>query len=153
MTKVYIIGALKNLEIPKIGIAIRNLGFDAFDDWWSASEDADDWWQAHERQKNRSYRDALYGHHATCVFEFDHKHLDAADAGVLVMPCGRSGHLEAGYLAGQKKPVFILFEGEPDKYDVMYRLLTRNIKTLGGVYFNLNELLEGIDKHFTGNRA
>jgi hypothetical protein len=31
-----------------------------------------------------------------------------ADACVLVMPCGRSAHLEAGYFVGAQKPLFIL---------------------------------------------
>ncbi len=43
-----------------------------------------------------------------------------ADAGVLLMPCGRSAHLEAGYFVGAGKPLHvILSDGEPE---LMYRM-------------------------------
>jgi nucleoside 2-deoxyribosyltransferase len=39
--------------------------------------------------------------------------MEWADACVLVLPCGRSAHLEAGWFAGKGKPVFVLtFDGE-----------------------------------------
>lgn len=38
----------------------------------------------------------------------DKQAMDKADCCVLVLPCGRSAHLEAGYMAGQGKPVFTL---------------------------------------------
>ncbi len=53
-------------------------------------------------------------------FVNDKNALDWADCGVLVMPCGRSAHLEAGYLAGQGKVVHvILSDAEPE---LMYKL-------------------------------
>lgn len=118
---IYLIGSLRNSEIPQIAIQLREAGFDVFDDWWSASPDADDWWQAHETLKGSSYREALYGPHATCVFEFDRKYLYQADIGVLVMPAGKSGHIEYGHLTGRGIPCYVLFDQEPQRFDVMYR--------------------------------
>lgn len=48
--------------------------------------------------------------------------LDWADACVLVLPCGRSAHLEAGYCAGQGKVT--IFYLHPDKFEpeLMYLL-------------------------------
>lgn len=44
-----------------------------------------------------------------------------ADAFVLVMPCGRSAHLELGWVCGAKKKTYILFsDGEPE---LMYKLV------------------------------
>lgn len=43
-----------------------------------------------------------------------------ADACVLVMPCGRSAHLEAGWFIGARKPCLILLsDGEPE---LMYKM-------------------------------
>jgi len=136
---IYLIGSLRNPEIPKIANKIREHGFEVFDDWWSASEDADDWWQHHEAGKGHSYKEAIYGHHADCVFSFDYKHLNRADIGVLVLPAGKSGHLELGYMIGRGKPGFILFDEEPGRFDVMYRFAT-------DVCFSIEELVKGLNK-------
>ena len=53
---------------------------------------------------------------------------------MLVLPAGKSGHLEAGYLIGQGKPVYILLAGEPERFDVMYNFAA-------GVYTSLDELI------------
>jgi hypothetical protein len=43
---------------------------------------------------------------------------------VLVLPCGRSAHLEAGWAAGSGKPVFFLML-EPNEPELMYLLGTK----------------------------
>ena len=52
----------------------------------------------------------------------------------MVMPAGKSGHLELGYMLGQGKKGYILFDKEPDRWDVMYQFAT-------GVFFNKEELI------------
>jgi hypothetical protein len=42
-----------------------------------------------------------------------------ADTGVLVLPSGRSAHLEAGYFNGAEKDLFILMV-EPQEPELMY---------------------------------
>lgn len=140
---VYIIGSLRNPRIPVIAQALRTAGYDAFDDWWSASEDADEWWQEHERKRGRTYQEAINGWHAKNVCAFDEYHLDRSHAGVLVMPAGRSGHIELGYLKGQGKPNFVLFEGQPERFDVMYRLG----KGSWGVHFNVESLIAALKEY------
>jgi hypothetical protein len=63
------------------------------------------------------------------------------DTVVLCMPAGKSGHLEFGYCCGTGKRGFILFDQEPERYDVMYRFA---IESGGDVCFNLNQLVEGL---------
>lgn len=134
MKTIYLIGSLRAPKIPEIGNSLRKLGFDVFDDWWAASEDADDWWMHYEKGRGHSYADALNGLAAQHVYDFDKFHLDRDDIGVLVLPCGKSGHLELGYLCGKNKPTYVLFaEGEPERYDVMYKLCT-------SVHFSLASL-------------
>lgn len=135
--KVYVIGALNNPEIPKVGNALRTVGIRAFDDWYGAGETADLTWEAYEKERGRSYSEALYGDAATNIFEFDKSHLDSAHMAVLVLPCGKSGHIEAGYMTGCGKPVFALFPEHPAKWDVMYRFFE-------AVCFSVDELIERI---------
>jgi len=132
---IYLIGSLRNPEIPKIAHKLRGIGFEVFDDWWSASEDADEWWQHHENFKGNTYKTAIHGHHADSVFEFDLKHLNRADIGVLALPAGKSGHLELGYMIGRGKPGYILFDEEPTRFDIMYRFAKE-------VCFSFDELKE-----------
>ena len=136
--RVYLMGSLRNQQVPLIGNAIRDLGFDdVFDDWFGGGPEADDCWQKYEQTRQRSYREALYDRYATHIWEFDKRYLDKADIGVLVLPAGKSGHIELGYLAGQGKLTYVLFDGDladDARWDVMYRFAT-------SVCFSLDDLL------------
>jgi hypothetical protein len=50
------------------------------------------------------------------------------------MPTGKSGHLELGYSLGKGKRGYILFDQEPERWDVMYQFAT-------GIFFNQDDLL------------
>lgn len=137
MRSIYLIGSLRNTDIPVLGNKLRGLGWDAFDDWYGAGHEADDEWQKYENLRGRSYKEALSGAAARHVFAFDHFHLNRVDCGVLVLPAGKSGHLELGYLAGLGKPAYILFDKVPERYDVMYNFAT-------DVFFSWEEFLEAV---------
>ena len=62
----------------------------------------------------------LNDHRTQRAFLEDKKWLDWADAVVMILPCGKSSHLEAGYAKGQGKRLYI-FGAFPDgEFDVMY---------------------------------
>ena len=133
----YLIGSLRNPEIPYIGNRLREIGFEVFDDWFAGGKIADDEWQAYETVRGHSYKQALRGYAASHVFDFDIHHLNRADIGVLVLPSGKSCHLELGYLIGQGKPGYVLFDSVPERFDVMYKFATN-------VFFDLEELLNDL---------
>lgn len=118
---IYLIGSLRNEEIPEVSKLLRTTGLDVFDDWYAAGPEADDYWKTYEVGRGRSYKEALRGHAARHVFAFDKHHLDRCDAAILALPAGRSGHLELGYVAGTGKPAFILLDGQDSRFDVMYQ--------------------------------
>lgn len=136
--KVYLIGSLRNPEVPKIANKLREHGLEVFDDWYSAGEEADDKWRDYERGRGHSYLEALDGHAATHVFEFDKNHLDTSDAVVLVLPSGKSGHLELGYSIGRGKRGYILLD-DPERWDVMY-------KFADGVFDKVEDLVAKLTK-------
>jgi hypothetical protein len=127
---VYLIGSLRNPRIPEIAKAMRDAGINVFDDWHAAGPEADDCWQQYEQARGRSYADALNGAHACNVFDFDKRNIDGAFAVVLVLPAGKSGHLEFGYAVGCGKHAYILLDGEPERYDVMYNFATGVLETV-----------------------
>lgn len=120
---IYLIGSLKNPRVPEIAIELRTAGFEVFDEWYSAGPEADDWWQAHCTQRGMNYQQALESPHAETVFAFDLKWIHAADAVVLILPAGKSAHLELGYAEGIRKRTAILLDGEPARFDVMYKFV------------------------------
>jgi hypothetical protein len=135
LTTIYLIGSLRNPAIPEIGVKLRELGYDVFDDWFAGGKIADDEWQAYETARGRSYGEALKGYAAKHVFGFDRHHLDRADIGVLVLPAGKSGHLELGWILGRAKRGYVLFDKSPERWDVMYQFAD-------GIFFELEELLD-----------
>ena len=135
---IYLIGSLRNPEIPAIGNRIREEGFEVFDEWHSAGPEADDYFKAYHIERNITYDQALKGYAAQHVFNFDKRHLDRADMAILVMPAGRSGHLELGYMAGKGKPTFVLLEEGNDRWDLM-------LQFANGVFFNVKELIEELN--------
>ncbi len=130
----YVIGSLRNENIPAISVKLREeLQCEIFDDWFSPGPKADDYWKAYEEARGRDYRQALHGWAAKHVFEFDKFHIDRADFGILILPAGKSGHLELGYMIGCGKPGYILLD-KPDRWDVMYQFAT-------GIFFNEKEMI------------
>ena len=135
MKSIYLIGSLGNENIPGIANELEErLEYEVFADWFAPGPDADSYWRAYAKARGMSYQQALNSHAAKHIFEFDKFHIDRCDIGVLVMPAGRSGHLELGYMVGQGKPGFILFEEEPEKWDIMAQFAT-------GVACNMDELV------------
>ena len=132
---IYIIGSLRNEIIPSVAASLRDLGLDAFDDWYSAGPEADDYLRDYYRERKFKYSDVLNSHSARHIFEFDKKHLDRCDCAVLVLPAGKSGHLELGYVIGRGKPGYILMDGEPERVDIMHSFATK-------VFMNREEMLE-----------
>lgn len=130
---IYLIGSLRNPEVPKIANRLREAGYEVFDDWFAAGPEADDKWRDYEKQRGRTYIEALRGHAARNVFHFDHRHLTAADAVVLALPAGKSGHLELGWALGRGTPGFILLDS-PERWDVMYQFAS-------GVVSSVEELI------------
>lgn len=106
----YLIGSLRNREIVHLENTLRKTGFDPYASWMAAGPEADDYWQEYCTIRGLSYREALRDYSAQNVFEFDHTHLERCDAAVLVMPAGKSAHIEMGFTVGRGKPAWVLFD-------------------------------------------
>jgi nucleoside 2-deoxyribosyltransferase len=124
--KLYVASSWRNAHQPVVVRSLRDAGHEVYDfrnpkpgdngfAWRSISPD----W---ERWTPEQLRSALDHPIARAGFRNDWEAMQHADAGVLVLPCGRSAHLEAGYFVGAGKPLFVLLsEGEPE---LMYLMAT-----------------------------
>lgn len=134
----YIAGSLRNPRIPQIAKLLRDHGYGEYSEWFSGGERADDAWTSHEKLRGRKFVEAIRGYHALQVMEMDLRHLERCDGLVLVMPAGKSGHLELGWMIGQRKPGIVLLDGEPERFDCMYAL--PNLVVVDSEQMMLNEL-------------
>ena len=139
MAKIYVIGSLRNPKIPEVANKLREAGHEVFDDWFAAGPEADDYWQKYEQNRGHNYKEGLQGYAANHVYSFDKFHLDRCDVALLVLPAGKSGHLELGYTLGRGKKGYILFDEQmPDRWDVMYLFAD-------GVFFKLEDLISELN--------
>ena len=84
-------------------------------------------------------REALSTPIANDGYRSDMDGMEWADACVLVLPCGRSAHLEAGWFAGQGKPVFVLTQ-DGEEPELMANMCT-------AICVDWYDLLETLDGH------
>ena len=128
MRKIYVASSWRNPIQPEIVKLLRGAGHEVYDFrnpapnyyGFSWSEVNPDWL----RWTPQQFVEDLYSGHPAIErgFTFDKTALDWCDTCVLVLPCGRSAHLEAGYAAGRGK--LTLFYLHPDKFEpeLMYLL-------------------------------
>ena len=145
MRSLYIVGSLRNPAILNIANMIqKELNIEAFADWFYAGPEADDAWRDGTKARGLSYAEALDTYSAKHIFQFDKYHLDRTDGALLVMPAGKSGHLELGYTLGKGKPGFILFDSIPERYDVMVQFAT-------DVFFSNEEMIHRLKYYVEKN--
>ena len=120
--KIYVIGRLANPDVQVVAALLRQHfpDWEVFDDWQAAHPEADAAWRRYELARGRTYEQALSAYAGQSVFSFDKKHLNQSTHALLVLPAGRSGHLELGYMAGRGAKTAILLDAEYDRWDVMY---------------------------------
>lgn len=140
MKSIYLAGSLKNWDILDLSNELTEQGFEVFSEWLTPGPDADVHLLKYAKLRGWSYKQALNSYAAKHTFEFDKTHIDRCDILVMCMPCGKSAHLELGYVIGQGKPGYILFDQEPERFDVMYRFAT-------DVFFDKKELIESLCVH------
>jgi hypothetical protein len=134
----YIIGSLNNPRVVEVTKTLHRAGVKAFSQWMAAGPDADQHWKNYGAALGWSYREMLRSEFVQTAFQFDYRHMDAADGCVLVMPAGKSAHCEFGWFVGRGKRAYLLFDGEPERPDLM----PPNLAT--AICFSLEELLAAI---------
>jgi len=132
--KLYVASSWRNEIQPAVVTFLRGAGHTVYDfrapapnesgfAWADIDPDWQNWHPA-------TFRDALEHPVAVRGFALDLAALQAADGCVLVLPCGRSAHLEAGYCVGAGKPCWILVR-EPCEPELMYAMAEKICRDLG----------------------
>ena len=138
MARIYVASSWRNPYFPEVITRLRESGHEVYDfrnpphggagfHWTDIDPDAPDWTYA-------QYAEGLRHPLAERQFQADIDALTWADTCVLVLPCGRSAHTEAGWMAGAGKRV-IAYIPEMVEPELMYKLFD-------GVAGSLEELVE-----------
>lgn len=135
--RIYVASSWRNERQPEVVQALRGQGGEVYDFRapdpeikggggfrWSAIDPAWKSWTSADYLVAMKHRIAQRG------FNLDMYALHNADATILVMPCGRSAHLELGYAVGrQQRTVVLLSEGcEPELMWKMADLITASLE-------------------------
>lgn len=123
MAKIYVASSWRNLRQPSIVQALRSAGHEVYDFRnpgpgktgfaWSEIDAAWLSWTGD------NFRSALKHPFAQAGFALDHQAMEWADTFVMVLPCGRSAHLELGWACGARKRTIILLEQQQEP-ELMY---------------------------------
>ena len=127
--KVYVASSWRNRHQQHVVGHLRDHGYSVYD--FRNPEDGDrgfhwseidpDW----QRWNTESYRASLDHELARDGFQTDMEALEDADAVVLVLPCGRSSHLELGWAIGNGKHGLILIPNSQQvEPELMYKMAT-----------------------------
>ena len=141
MIKVYVASSWRNKYYPEVVKQLKSHGFDVYDFrnppdgkggffWKDIDPNWEDW-------STKDYIGQLNHPWAEYGFKRDIDAMKDADVCVLVLPCGRSAHSEAGWMAGAGKRV-IAYIPEKQEPELMYKMFDY-------VTDNLEQLIEMID--------
>lgn len=145
--KIYVASSWRNTAQPAVVAALRDLGHEVYDFKNPAPGDHGFGWrqcaEPDQLKDPRAFRDEVLAHPiARAGFGKDMDALRNCDACVLVLPCGRSAHLELGWACGAGKRTVVLLDDPMSEPELMY-LMT------GGLCTNLDEVCRaiGADRH------
>ena len=122
---IYVASSWRNLHQPAVVEALRQAGHEVYDFRnpepgdhgfaWSQIDPDQAWTKDPER-----FRAGLRHPIAQRGFALDMGALRSCDACVLVLPCGRSAHLELGWAAGAGKRSIVLLDQPISEPELMY---------------------------------
>ena len=136
MAKIYVASSWRNPYYPEVVKRLREEGHEVYDfrnpphggkgfHWTDVDENATKW-------KFEEYAEGLRHPLAEKQFAADLEALKWADICVVVLPCGRSAHTEAGWMAGAGKKV-VVYIPLLEEAELMYKLfdfITDNLNDL-----------------------
>jgi hypothetical protein len=137
--RIYVASSWRNAIQPTVVRALKTAGHEVYDFRNPAPGDTGFAWLQCSKLSSalkdpRAFRDEILTHPiAKAAFAKDMNALKAADATVLVLPCGRSAHLELGYAAGAGQRTVVLLDDPMSEPELMYLMNTAICTTMDEV--------------------
>ena len=142
--RIYVASSWRNPGQPAIVDALRAAGHEVYDfrnpapgqkgfAWRDCGGQAAEDGPGTGAKTIPAYLEAIRSQRASEGFAFDKSALEWCDTCILVLPCGRSAHLELGYAAGQGKDTYVLLHEDKFEPELMYLLNTDIATTIGQI--------------------
>ena len=136
MAKIYVASSWRNKYYSEVVEALRSAGHEVYDfrnpphggngfHWTDIDKNALKW-------QFEEYAEGLSHPLAERQFQADIDALNWADTCVLLLPCGRSAHTEAGWMAGAGKTVVVCIP-EMEEPELMYKLFNGVVDGIDGL--------------------
>jgi hypothetical protein len=140
--KVYVASSWRNVTQPHVVATLRSHGHEVYD--FKNPESAFSWESIDAKYKQWQPVDLrmhLEDPLAEKGFASDMGALKWCDAVVLVLPCGKSAHLEMGWAAGaNKKTILFARRDQPMEPELMYKMFDHFCVSMGEVLAALNDV-------------
>ena len=125
--KIYLASSWRCPDQPRVVDVLRSAGHEVYDFRNPSPGNRGFAWSEIDRDwlnwTPETFIPLLTSHPVAAVgFKHDKDALDWCDTLVLLLPCGRSAHLEAGYACGQGKQVVIYLHPDRFEPELMYLL-------------------------------
>lgn len=134
MARIYVASSWRNNIQPAVVRHLRKEGHAVYDFKSPPDRTGFSWSQVLEQpiKTFKDYMTALRHPIAAAGYLSDMRAMEWADTCVLVLPCGRSAHLEAGWFAGRGKRLMILTQDgeEPELMALMANLITNDLNQI-----------------------
>lgn len=150
MTSIYLASSWRNEAQPEVLHALRMAGHETYDfrnpaDNWRHPKAGDDsggfrWSDIDPAWKQWTpwaFTQALDTGTADLGFSNDWRAMQYAEVGVLLLPCGRSAHIEAGYFVGHPAKSLHILVPELPEPELMYKMAD-------GIHLTIESLLAGL---------
>lgn len=133
MARIYVASSWRNSIQPAVVKRLRQEGHVVYDFRNPSSRTGFAWRQVgltNEKPTVNQYLAALAHPVAAAGYLSDRRAMEWADTCLLVLPCGRSAHLEADWFAGANKRLLILTQDgeEPELMALMANLITNDFE-------------------------
>lgn len=141
--KIYLASSWRNPLQPEAVAILRDAGHEVYDFRNPTPENAGFSWETIDNSwpdTPEKYIKALYSEVARTGYGLDKAALDWCDTCVLLLPCNRSAHLEAGYAIGQGKKVLIVLDRAHFEPELMYLMADIIVPGLSGMLPALSDL-------------
>lgn len=142
--RIYLASSWRNVAQPEVVRLLREQGHEVYD--FRNPAPGNDGFRWTDADPDANWRDVrgyitVIGDNpvARAGFALDKAALDWCDTCVLLLPCGRSAHLEAGYAIGQGKHVVIVLSEDGFEPELMYLLADAIVETTGDLMSYLQE--------------
>ena len=140
--KIYTASSWRNKIYPDVVDLLKSLGHEVYDFRKAISttgkqtafnwEEIDPDW---EKWDTKTFFRNLGHELAVNAFISDYRGMVEADVCLLITPSGNSSHIEAGYMKGLGKPLYIFMSEQSQRPDLTYKLAD-------GIFTSLGEIKE-----------